>query len=232
MQKFKHKNTGDIAELVNDSGYKINKNTIGLVPKEYIQNSSDWEEIIEKEYEILSFLDNQDKILYHRCSETTCFKLGYKIHSVKRLSDGEVFTIGDVCHPNRYPDSKHPIKKIWFCDPGYLRLSSDKYTIGIENLVKAKKSLFTTEDGVDIYKGDNYYYTRKDTHGIVYTGNASFVPHSDLITFSTKEKAEEYIIMNKLCLSIKDIRDIHSYGFKNSSLENKLKDLVKQKSNL
>jgi hypothetical protein len=47
MRKFKHKKTGDIAELVSNSGYKLNQSTVGLIPQEYVENSSDWEEIKE-----------------------------------------------------------------------------------------------------------------------------------------------------------------------------------------
>jgi hypothetical protein len=44
-KKYKHITTGDIAELINDSGYKLNKNTLGLIPRQYIEYSNDWIEI-------------------------------------------------------------------------------------------------------------------------------------------------------------------------------------------
>lgn len=48
MARYKHKYSNDIAELVNSSGYKLNKSTIGLIPKEYIEKSNDWEKVEDK----------------------------------------------------------------------------------------------------------------------------------------------------------------------------------------
>lgn len=73
--------------------------------------------------------------------------------------------------------------------------------------------MFTTEDGVDIMKGDKVYFTcEKYSYNVVNI----FDPEHDCAlyscalnrtykTFSTKEAAEEYIILNKPCLSINDI---------------------------
>ena len=59
MKKFKHKHNGDIAELVNNVGYKLNKNTIGLIPIDYIENSNDWE-LVEDKKPILRTEDGVD----------------------------------------------------------------------------------------------------------------------------------------------------------------------------
>lgn len=55
IKQYKHKVTGDIAELKNQAGYSLNKSTIGLIPIEYIENSSDWEKVKQEEYEIIAF---------------------------------------------------------------------------------------------------------------------------------------------------------------------------------
>lgn len=54
IKTYKHKQTGDVAELVNTSGYKLNKSTIGLIPVEYIENSNDWELIVENRNPLIS----------------------------------------------------------------------------------------------------------------------------------------------------------------------------------
>lgn len=142
MKQYKHKKTGDIAELVNTSGYKLNKSTIGLIPIEYIENSSDWEEI------------------------------------------------------------------------------------------RVKEVLFVTKDGVEIGPDDYYYYinysfniSRHNTiKGVDYNKN---LPQGSLV-FSTNEKAQEYVLMNKPCLSYKDVLDT-LFLSQNSPPMQRLQELVKSK---
>ena len=107
MRKFKHKITGRIAEqrivagILDVNNYDVEKFS-GCLPKEFIENSNDWQEIIEKkDYEILSFKTNCGTIEYiGKNDDINGWLNAYncKIHSIKRLSDGEVFTVGDrVC---------------------------------------------------------------------------------------------------------------------------------------
>lgn len=217
-----------------------------------------WEEIIEKDYEILSFkygngclyyLKLRNNGYYVQSDQTIESSINYtleellddvknyncNIHSVKRLSDGEVFTIGDICSPiGKYDCNIHSITKIWFCDPGYLRLSSNNYTLDITNIQHSKKKpLFTTEDDVDIFEGDEYYHTKPDFK-ISYGGKADNMVSGNLIGikgyhyFSTKEAAEEYIVMNKPVLSLNDIKNYNNATVY-TIVANNLKDLVKSK---
>src|SRR5690606_3435836 len=87
--------------------------------------------------------------------------------------------------------------------------------------------LFTTEDGVDVYEGDIVYSLETDRKsrrkykvcsvlesttdkvpGCISSDgfNALFPQDGDKI-FSTPEAAEEYILLNKPCLSMKDVID-------------------------
>lgn len=205
-----------------------------------------WEEVVEKEYEILSLslmrsirdeiiiaTDYSDKYI-----EGLLACKGNSIHSVKRLSDGEVFTVGDLCNPiGKYSYSKHKITTIEFCKAGYLRIGSSDYYIGINNIEHSKTPLFTTEDGVDIYEGDyvcwivnnkyNHYIDIKDYR----KADRSMFTDGTIIYFSTKEAAEEYILMNKPCLSINDLlsnNNITSEALVGMTFR-KLKELVKSK---
>src|SRR5690606_35349096 len=70
-----------------------------------------WEEVVERNWEILSLsgilnietvrVKGPNDLYYHLDSDPLTLEYllsdvgGYRIHSVKRLSDGEVFTIGD-----------------------------------------------------------------------------------------------------------------------------------------
>lgn len=106
MKKYKHKKTGYIAEE-KDTFYCL-KNQ-GNLPKWLVENSDDWEELVEeKDYEILSFYHNNklfnkdhaksSKDYPYWSKENTWLTFNdriCKIHSVKRISDGQIFTVGD-----------------------------------------------------------------------------------------------------------------------------------------
>lgn len=95
-----------------------------------------------------------------------------------------------------------------------------------------KQPLFTTEDGVDIFEGDIYFLvTEKYNYGIAYTrnnSNYSKTLQNNNKRFSTKEAAEEYVLLNKPCLSLKEIKE--NTTIKGLSLK-KLQKLVQQKLN-
>lgn len=207
-----------------------------LFPKNEVENFPKfWEKVIEKDYEILSMCDNnslnicfienelQSKSLYHD---------GFNIHSVKRLSDSEVFTVGDEYEFGI-------ITGFHITGHGIFLENKNCYhscLLKLANKVK-KKPLFTTEDGVDIFEGDKFWYVTKDL--IVYMDKCNsmtggkIVAHSKLGDkyFSTKEKAEEYILMNKRLLSYNDVITILENGLpiqrtKYSSLIKKFKKIL------
>lgn len=82
--------------------------------------------------------------------------------------------------------------------------------VPISKLLQRTK-LFTTEDGVDIFEGDNFWYVTPPLR--VFNdlcdsmSGGKYVAHSRVGDkfFSTKEKAEEYVLMNKPLLSVNDI---------------------------
>lgn len=110
-----------------------------------------------------------------------------------------------------------------------------------KKLQKAKQPLFTTEDGVDIFEGDNIYWVNINTFEKIncnkYNDDLGEISIKSLlskkyeckaIAFSTKEKAEEYILYNKPVLSLTEIWEIidtSSY----LKLKSKIEDLVKSK---
>jgi hypothetical protein len=89
-----------------------------------------------------------------------------------------------------------------------------------KQLQHVKQPLFTTEDGVDVFEGDDIYWININTFEEVncnkYNDDLGEISIKSLLSkkyeykavgFSTKEKAEEYIIMNKKVLSLNDIFD-------------------------
>ena len=222
-----------------------------------IENSSEfWEKEVQKEYEILSFIDKPNTGRIYKKYTSNLFysddsaKLWYesellkdedvKIHSVKRICDGEVFTIGDkvinvtneeitkIKEFSTEPKEKTLGKLCAFYEDG-----SFDYFYDIPKLEKSFP-LFKTEDGVDIhvnqYSYGVYLPTMKFTGDYIwrYKDNFSSISLSkETKYFSTEEKAKEYIIMNKPCLSINDINFLKTEGF--CFWDRKLKELVKSK---
>jgi len=73
-----------------------------------------------------------------------------------------------------------------------------------------KEVLFTTEDGVDIYRLDSYYSVC-DNFIVYYTSKATCNPVKER-SFSTKGKAEEYLLMNKPLLSLNNLLSVWDEG--------------------
>ena len=262
---------GTIVYLETEDNYMTNmENDFRLFPKKIVENYPEfWEEVVEKDYEILS--------LARLCSikptitDVSDYGDGYieallkcdksRIHSVKR-NDGEIFTIGDKIFPNNkiYKfELKNDILKIWHCDISFStpiiegpsgQPGNCSWIEGINNIKKIKKPLFTTEDGVDIFEGDIYYRATDSsgnhfklgtltpiyTNGYeMYLQNYSKQEQLNHKHFSTKEKAEEYILYNKHCLSLNDIfKDVEEMRkglktFEDSELAKRFKKLVQQK---
>ena len=184
-----------------------------------------WKEIVEKDYEILSFKTNLEKYSLKSDDKYVSNSHGIictldqlltnavsKIHSIKRLSDGEIFTIGDKILS--YNTIK-TIKKInisisdpldvGFTTDGDGYKGSDYQFLFEDNVKKVKQPLFTTTDGVDIFEGDTFYWLDKGLN-LLNSGYSKNVgtTHNTLY-FSTKEKAEEYVKFNKPQYSISDV---------------------------
>lgn len=170
MKTYKHKKTGEIATykdgILKSSGFSVE---IGVEP-----SSNFWEEIVEKDYEILSYIHNGSKHIWKKDSQlkdTFCLEDGkspftrledilkypkiYLIHSVKRLSDGEVFTAGD----------KIKDVELGTCSIRGFKIINKKmhiiyldYDYPLEKTIKAKQPLFTTtqkEEIIEIIKEFN-----------------------------------------------------------------------------
>jgi len=103
--------------------------------------------------------------------------------------------------------------------------------------ISTKTVLFTTEDGVGIMHGQDYWHVVSDWTPQKETaqefGREEYQV-SSLIRFSTKEAAEQYIIDNKPCLSLNDLKQYQrSNGFNCVDFFGeritKLQELVNQK---
>ena len=192
-----------------------------------------WKEIIEKDYEILSFrgrrfkediwklLPNGDYNYgiinidgnYKNWSKDMCLK-ALDIHSIKRLSDSkEIFTVGDKT--NNGTISKFEVDtcgvRVFFEE------KPKNYHVSLNTIKHAKTALFKTFDGVDIFKGDEFYTIttsfndKNKQNSCKQIATDYYEGYNEPPSFSTKEKAEKHILMNKPCLSINDVMNA-GYG--------------------
>jgi len=230
-----------------ESGSSSNDNWKGT--HFYNSNPKFWQKVEEVDYEILSFVafgttlkkDSQLKdtfcerdgfspfFLLEKLTKTT----NAKIFSVKRLSDGEVFTIGDNINYDHYSNF-NKITKISIVQKGnikegiWINYAGGSCHLCLAHKVK-KTPLFTTEDGKEIFKGDSYVCVANDFEFV--TDKILNKKDLPVIAFSTKEKAEEWILYNKSVLSLNDL--LSAWGNaeqpKNSPLFMKFEELAKSK---
>ena len=233
---YSKKQKDGLWKLFNCDGYTISESSIGegkrfqIVKEEVNLNNL----LKTKDYEVLDF-----KIPGNEHWEVTKIGNGtwnnwsdlhvknqlekniWKIKRVKRLSDGEIFQIGDRIDNKEQLCKNSKIESFAFDTKNnilvWVHNDKPEFKVGltIDSITKSKPILFTTEDGVDIFEGDEFYYVKfiQVNHTIgkpfeVVIGNYpsfEYEPQYEKY-FSKKEKAEEYIIMNKPCLSYNDLK--------------------------
>ena len=200
-----------------------------------------WEEIIEKDYEILSFWNKEFKHLItqpfpgYTKNDYENNSSPWNIHSVKRLSDGEIFTIGDIIlHKNDVTTKLGIIEKFHILSNKTLGkcnglwFKTNNYNIPMCYVDhKFKQLSFITEDGVNIFKNDTFYHVDPYWQiGVGICDNVVFTKLKGYKEFSTKEKAQGYIYNNKPEYSLNDIKDAYFHKTGNSIVD--LLDKLKQ----
>lgn len=132
------------------------------------------------------------------------------IHSVRRLSDNEVFTVGDVV--NRGKITKFSPKEFW---AGGMCVETDhKNETSILSLTK-RTPLFTTEDGKPVYPGNKYYFVTPFMD--IYKTTATDCTLAENRKFSTREAAEQWVEDNKPIASINQLRE---WGLSEDTIQN------------
>lgn len=207
-----------------------------IFEKEIIENYPEfWKKVEELEYEILTVIGKLGNITHkENYSFPECFqtlvdtKESFNIHSVKRLSDSEVFTIGDVLEFKSFGKHKLTIDKFEIRNPTIMFMGNDSATT-ICGAKKLKTPLFTTIDGVEILKGDTFFVvnTQYNRYKIQETVGGHFSKDNpNLKRFKQKKNAKTYILYNKPCLNfndiIKDVLDPNSLKAIKETIKNKL----------
>ena len=212
MKKFKlikeypgSPNLGTICEERNNKSsfcyYFEGEKNIGIT-KDQVENQPEyWEEVIEKDYEIISYVakDNPTNITTKRRG-AHLHEEYWTIHKVKRLSDGEVFTVGDLITGYSYEDARS-IQTIKICSyTGIIKLEQDKGFTELHSATKAKNPIFLTHDGKDIFAEDKVWYVNKENFYYDYILPSPGIKFCSDINayFLTREDAEDYIRKNKV----------------------------------
>jgi hypothetical protein len=209
---FRHKTTNEVATykdgVLKSSGFSVE---IGVEP-----SSQFWEDITQDyEIQIWSFGRNGEFLTSHPDGT-----VNYNIHSVKRVSDGKIFTVGQSikCGLNHAW-----VKKIISID---LEESSNKIHLIVEGPsdsitykyylcdVDTVERLLKSVDGVELFEGDRVYGIYADNWKVfdlrLEKDNGVHKEKWEHGKFSSKEAAQEYILMNKPCLSVQQVKNILS----------------------
>jgi len=234
----------EISDMYNNGRFET---ITDLKPKNTIQDKGDWEIVSYRHKILTNSLDKNvviDKTSHH--FEYAHGTSDFEIFSVRRLSDNTVFYVGDEVDVTTdggkgFRDTIHHftftsgvnIIDVYFKDQ--LRTAFDIHWLKLAKKLPPKEEvkslLFTTSDGVGMYMMDGYYSV-SDEFYLCYSNAHPSVLNEILSkrTFSTKEKAEEYILMNKPCMSIEDLMNHEGFNIGEKSLQ-LLKQLAKNKIN-
>lgn len=152
---------GDVVESTNTGSFGVFGKVISSIEIE--NNPEFWEEVNEKkDWEIIEYETITVKGLGNLFIDNT---INSKILKIKRLSDGEVFTIGDTIQTTKHEYSLSTEIVEIKLNVGLIILmipTSNKFRFESVDLCDAKKiekkePVLTTEDGVHLYERDQYW---------------------------------------------------------------------------
>lgn len=194
-----------------------------VIPEEYMANvqkmledfkkSKGFTPNVERDFEIQAYrlVDFPSNVFTRKLDwdDETIFlnSKSFEIHSVRRLSDSEIFTVGDVVDTVGYNGYPHkPIKRFFIGSYNVLYIQWDEGKgsndgcMSINAIQKStpKKILGTTHDGKVCYEGDTFALmaVAKDfSSWWLNVPSASWNPEYKY--FADEEKAKEYILANK-----------------------------------
>ena len=235
MRKFKHKITEKIVKQTPSMEFYSTSSEV--IPAWVIENSNDWEEIVEKDYEILMYRSKINTDIYFDNPEYfSRLSSDWEIYSIRRKSDGVEFKIGDKVYWNwAFAKNKYFTIKSFNIIEDKLRFntveeSGQNFIFELlskeYNLQHYKEPLLTTEDGYECTLDDRVFGVLSKANWQTYYCSAEgvfvfylFNPQgkrwnlsSEWLWFKTKENAEKYIYENKPEFSRKQILEALDYA--------------------
>ncbi len=177
---------------------------------------------VQKDWEVISLSYDGDKItkyalcIYGFLQGDRRYK-DFSIHSVIRVSDSEVFTIGDTftyegLRANNWEEGAFPTIKSFNIYSGDIYIN--EHYKGTQRSIaqwmklpppEEKPVLFTTEDGFNVYEGDWYFYVEEKNNNFTVVSHSGITKKRPHKYFSSRDAANEYVIMNRSLLSLEDL---------------------------
>jgi hypothetical protein len=210
-----------------------------------------WQEIVEKDYEILMYRSKINTDIYFDNPEYfSRLNSDWEIYSIRRKSDGVEFKIGDkICWNWAFAKNKYFTIKSFNIIEDKLRFNTVEESgqnfifelVSKEyNLQHYKEPILTTEDGYECTLDDrvfgvlpkaNWQTNFDDGNGIPIQRliRSEGFPNTAWLYFKTKENAEKYIYENKPEFSRKQIwswfreTPLVSHPFWNAAIDEFLK---------
>ena len=221
-KQYKHRKTGIIATL--SHSVECYQSPEGVYPKAIIEDSCDWEEVVEKEYGILSFQGGSGRFAnlcpdgflrynpynerdFTQESAIKIIKEGHAhIHSIRRNSDGEVFSINDKIGADTFECTKIIGFKLYEHSPNKIWITTQYGDTPLHLAYHKKAPLFFTHDNVPIYEGDGAWYVHKEENKLYFNSaeNWNWLNPKTTVVFSTPKAAEDYIAKNKVLFVTED----------------------------
>lgn len=201
----------------NNKKYFEDKNKKGFWRREdFVENATDVKEYDKRYFAVeraLGYVPKTELLPYAFFIKNEYFS----IHSVKRLSDGAVFSTGDfVSWGLEKKDGFRTSIKSFFIDKGNLVSSFstkgfDKMKVGIDlpNFHKIENIAIIDHTGQPILEDEGYWYIDSDFETIKQgKANTKEGFSSDNIRFRVKEDAIEYFVTNKQFFSISKLQEL------------------------
>jgi len=243
MEKvFKNKKTGEIA-YYKDGILKVDNCAVEIGHEPSLEFWDLVEDEKKPNFKILIFINPDNGLRYtpiKREYNTICSgeysEIGsrsldyctrfYSIESVQRLSDGEIFTVGDKAKSNGGRNS-HDIESLQISKKSKMGEKGDWVGYGekliwvrwadhaggswLNDVEKVKEEIIlTTNDGVDLKFGDKYFVASPESYQI-FEASAGITFKTERwegCGFSTRELAEEWVLMNKPLLSLDNLLSV------------------------
>lgn len=152
------------------------------------------------------------------------------IKSVKRLSDGEVFSVGDETNLGAVKDFSVTAGELLV---GFEGKESRRYPLNQVTKLSKKQPLFITADGYKIFEENEVIYcvSKQSTLVEEFPSHSVMKQNKYYKYFHSQQAAEEYLINHAQVLSLDDVLNALQNSRANDNKE-KLKQLIHSRLNL
>jgi hypothetical protein len=231
MKEFKHKKTGLIVKQFDVDKNLYCGNGFSL-PTSIVEDSNDWEEVIKPDFEIIRYKDSAGNEYYkkhngkftinlqYEYDEEKLFNKNLKIQTIKCLSNGVavMFSVGDkVVWDWTSSENKYYTIDEFIIDGDLLKfyVKEIRGYAYFHDVIKQnfchyeEEPVYRSFDGYDISEDDEFHAVQKETFVVIESCKYPITDPEKWLIFKNKSKMEEYVWLNKPCLSINDVAKVY-----------------------